>query len=61
MVKNAVAERRITAMKTEIRSEKILALRLKETMDTSLSFLVKRDVFATKWMMNFTTKLRRIM
>jgi len=61
MVKNAVAERRITAMKTEIRSEKILAFRLKETMDTSLSFLVKRDVLAIRWMMNLTIKLRRMM
>tara|TARA_B100000287_G_scaffold104871_1_gene97226 strand:- start:2020 stop:2205 length:186 start_codon:yes stop_codon:yes gene_type:complete len=61
MVKNDVAERMITAMKTEIRSENILAFRLKETVDKSASFLVKRDVFATKWMMNFTIKLRRMM
>ena len=58
---NNITERIITAMKTEIRSENIFAFRLKETVDKSVSFFVKRDVFATKWMMNFTIKLRMMM
>jgi hypothetical protein len=49
------------AIKIEIRNVNIFAFRLNETTDTSASFFVKREVFATKLMMNLTMKLRAIM
>ena len=45
------------AIKIEIRNVKIFALRLNETTETSTSFFVKREVLATKLMMNLTTKI----
>ena len=61
MVRNAVAERMMTAMKMDMSNEKIFAFRLNDTMDTSASFLVNREVFATRLMMNFMMKLRTMM
>ena len=56
-----MAERMITAIKMDMNNEKIFAFRLNDTIDTSASFLVNREVFATKLMMNFIMKLRTMM